>query len=248
MKLTNEFIPYEQALALKELRFDEPCFGKWLSSLQSNWKDYELIFEMGMNEEFEDNRNVYLLDGACSAPTFSQAFRWFREKYGLYYQIEVLKEDNGDIVFDFVIIEDSDDTEEYHNRGYLTYEEAELACLKKLIKISAQSKSENEELTPYIEYYSNGNVRVKGQKNSVGQREGIWEYFYPNGNIEGRIPYKEGKMDGIVELFYPSGNIYRRTPYVEGKEDGIAEEFDEQGNITETYLWKDGELIKTTKH
>ena len=104
------------------------------------------------------------------------------------------------------------------------------------------------ELTPYIQYYDNGNVLVKGQENSVGQHEGLWEFFYENGNIEGRIPYKGGKMDGIVELFYPSGNIQRRIPYVGGEEDGIEEVFDEQGNITETTLWKNGEVIETTKH
>ena len=37
------FVPYEIALALKELGFDEPCFGKYLSSFQSDWKVYELI-------------------------------------------------------------------------------------------------------------------------------------------------------------------------------------------------------------
>jgi antitoxin component YwqK of YwqJK toxin-antitoxin module len=81
----------------------------------------------------------------------------------------------------------------------------------------------NNELTPHIEYYSNGNVWIKGQKNSKGQREGLWEYFYENGNIERRITYKDGKEDGI--------------------EGGV----DEQGNIIETYLWKNGILIETTK-
>jgi antitoxin component YwqK of YwqJK toxin-antitoxin module len=80
------------------------------------------------------------------------------------------------------------------------------------------------ELTPYIEYWDNGNVWVKGKLNSVGQREGIWELFYPNGNISLRTPYKEGKRDGIQE------------------------DFDGHGNIIETYLWKDGKLIKTTEH
>ena len=79
------------------------------------------------------------------------------------------------------------------------------------------------ELTPHIEYYDNGNVCIKGQKNSKGQQEGIWELFYPN------------------------GNIFLRTPCKDGKADGIQEDFDEQGNITETYLWKDGEIIETTK-
>jgi antitoxin component YwqK of YwqJK toxin-antitoxin module len=80
------------------------------------------------------------------------------------------------------------------------------------------------ELTPHIMYRDNGNVFAKGQENSKGQEEGIWEFFYPNGKIHWRTPYKEGKKDGI-QTFY-----------------------DEQGNITETYLWKGGELIETTKH
>jgi antitoxin component YwqK of YwqJK toxin-antitoxin module len=84
-------------------------------------------------------------------------------------------------------------------------------------------KKVDEELTPHIEYHPNGNVWVKGQKNSKGQREGIEEGFYPNGNIYWRTPHKEGKRDGI-QIFY-----------------------DEQENITKTYLWKDGKLIEETK-
>ncbi len=105
-----------------------------------------------------------------------------------------------------------------------------------------------KELTPYIEYWPNGNVWVKGQKNSKGQQEGIWEYLYPNGNIYCRIPYKEDKSDGIVEKFYENKNIRWRTSYKEGKIDGIEEYFDEEGNIIKTQLWKDGELIEETKH
>jgi antitoxin component YwqK of YwqJK toxin-antitoxin module len=99
-----------------------------------------------------------------------------------------------------------------------------------------------------IEHYSNGKVLFKGQKNSKGQREGIWEYFYPSGNIECKIPYKEGKKDGIEEWFYPNGNIYRRITYREGERDGIMGCFDKQGNITRTLVWKDGQQIETIKH
>jgi antitoxin component YwqK of YwqJK toxin-antitoxin module len=71
-----------------------------------------------------------------------------------------------------------------------------------------------------IEHYDNGKVWIKGQKNSKGQHEGIWEVFYTNGNIKCRIPYKEGKRNGIVEWF------------------------NKQGNITKTRHWKNGELIE----
>jgi len=138
---------------------------------------------------------------------------------------------------------------------------------------SLETTTESEELTPYIEYYDNGNVSIKGQLNSKGKREGIWEVFYENGNIHWRTPFKEDKADGIVEWFYENGNIHlrtsykegnkdgieewfyengnirRRTPYKNGMEDGIEERFySNPGNIIKTRLWKNGELIKTTKH
>ena len=34
--MENEFIPYEQALALKELGFDEPCIGYYYNVNISN--------------------------------------------------------------------------------------------------------------------------------------------------------------------------------------------------------------------
>ena len=144
--MEKEFVPYEQALALKELGFDEPCFGKYLSNLQSDWKKFELILEMGMNEEFKDNRNIYLLKEACSAPTFSQAFRWFREKHNIQGYIysstvrgnsEKTKQFTGYIWningIDMPFLS-TDARDELHD----TYEEAELACLQKLIEIVKQ--------------------------------------------------------------------------------------------------------------
>jgi len=127
--MTQEFIPYEQALKLKELGFDEPCIGKWLSNLQSNWKEYTLVLEMG-----EDNRNAYLLEGACSAPLYQQAFRWFREKYNLlgYVSQATISKDK---VFMFTCNEGNDTLVEDIDSDFKTYEEAELVCLKNLIEI-----------------------------------------------------------------------------------------------------------------
>ena len=58
-----EFVPYELALELKQLGFDEPCFGVYAT------KDGYV------------RKSAYDENG--DAPTYSQAFRWFREKSGL---------------------------------------------------------------------------------------------------------------------------------------------------------------------
>ena len=128
--MNREFVSYEQALALKELGFDEPCFGWFRSTLiPSNFTEYFLETEFGMNESPSDWVNSNFLEEACSAPTFSQAFRWFRENCD--WPIETWIQP---------YLSTNPRTYEglYWRRGetesvgiYDTYEEAELACLKK---------------------------------------------------------------------------------------------------------------------
>ena len=115
----NEFIPYEQALALKGLDFDEPCFGLW--NLNNGKHEVDIIGVCKYSKEFK-YREVL-------APTYSQAFRWFREKHGLRHFIEY------DYGYYNALIQPS----LVYSHGD-TYEEAELACLKKLIELSTETK------------------------------------------------------------------------------------------------------------
>jgi hypothetical protein len=126
--MEKEFVTYEQALALKELGFDEPCLGYWKSK---NW----LIQEKTRTDGYTH------ADQECSSPLYQQAFRWFREKYNFEYQI--IKSANGNYS---VVIHLN--TQEYLDKistqphacieevtDCYSYEEAELECLIKLIEI-----------------------------------------------------------------------------------------------------------------
>jgi thymidylate synthase len=121
--MKKEFIPYEQALALKELGFDEPCFG---------WYDSE--YQEILNYDHTHNYCGWLNGNHCSAPTFSQSFRWFREKYGLEGVIQQAKDFTW---YRWEISQYNEDGKKYVADWYeyKTYEEAELACLNKLIEI-----------------------------------------------------------------------------------------------------------------
>ena len=111
--MNREFAPYEPSLNLKELGFDEPCFGYYIELV----KPVEGILTI---EKCDKN-----IDG-CLAPTFSQAFRWFREKYGYLPNIHDF---NGN--FKATLSGNCN----WLGSWTKTYEEAELACLKKLIEI-----------------------------------------------------------------------------------------------------------------
>jgi len=117
--MEREFIPYQEALALKELGFDEPCLGLW--NLNNGKYEVDIIGVCKYSKEFK-YREVL-------APLYQQAFRWFREKYKIRFFIQSGMSDLGE--FFKVIFPDG----EQRNMSYITYEEAELACLRMLIEI-----------------------------------------------------------------------------------------------------------------
>jgi hypothetical protein len=128
--MNKEFIPYEQALALKELGFDELCFAHFV-------KHYDEIKCILNSDDFDEwwTNNSDNLD--VTAPLYQQAFRWFREKYDLFGCIDLHTSTpiHWYIRIDDIIKNDYIYHSEDYNLKYNTYEEAELECLKKLIEI-----------------------------------------------------------------------------------------------------------------
>ena len=113
------FVNYEQSLALKELGFDEPCFGVfYLIPETKKWEPYRIM------EESNHNKSNF----SISRPLIGQVFQWFREKHDL---LSIIFKDYIHYWFEI----EKDDNEKHASRGYDTYEEAESACIDKLIEI-----------------------------------------------------------------------------------------------------------------
>jgi hypothetical protein len=136
--MKKEFVPYEIALELKDLGFDEPCFGYYAGRSKHRGK---IWYEM-------PNRGQESIPvGDVLAPIFTQAFRFIREKYNLRgfigFRPNVKK-------FDYHVYDMSLSGKEYHKQRSMeefnkdplvgNYDEAELGCLKKLIEIIKKSK------------------------------------------------------------------------------------------------------------
>ena len=119
--MTKEFVPYELALELKQLGFDEPCFAIYYNPSK------ELFIGGTINPFTKEIRTL--------APTYSQAFRWFREKYNLLGYVSQATISKGK-VFMFSCNEGNDTLLEDIDSDFKTYEEAELACLTSLIELA----------------------------------------------------------------------------------------------------------------
>jgi hypothetical protein len=117
--LNREFVIYPLSSRMKALGFDEPCLA-WFVSEEHGLEIGEVV-------------KSDLIKEGILAPTYSQAFRWFREKYDLLHSIIEYNKDGS------LIIEISQNKIEIFRKmtyfNITEYEEAELACLEKLIEI-----------------------------------------------------------------------------------------------------------------
>jgi len=135
--MEKEFVTYEQAVALKELGFDERCIGRYC--IVTEWEEPtgEILLQF-IDCELSEKILV-------KAPLKQQVFRWFREKYN--YDISVRGASfraNWVIGVPLLINNDSKDgyslviSWDYKTSDgmkVLTYEEAENACIDKLIEL-----------------------------------------------------------------------------------------------------------------
>lgn len=130
--MEKEFIPYDLALELKELGFDEPCFAFYGLS-RDDYKTIRLNIFQNLKTDYLPD--IHHLDVTCDAPLYQQAFRFFREKYGLHYIICKNIQMDGYGYREVVLIPYMEENE---NTIFKTYEEAELACIRKLIEIAKE--------------------------------------------------------------------------------------------------------------
>lgn len=128
----KDFVPYQEALALKELGFNEPCIASYMQSMRFNIHEqnglhWETITNSGYIKEYPK---------ACTAPTYSQALRWFREKHHLIGTIEYVGGATPETTWwDICVVGHFNTNPSEWTMKYQPYEQAELACLQKLIEI-----------------------------------------------------------------------------------------------------------------
>jgi len=157
-ELTKEFIPFKEAKELKALGFDEPClmcyrgqFDLYSHSMGGYASEMTLKSNTDLNRYDVNQKEDYWL----AAPTWRQAFKFFRDKFKLdsFVSFETIDDSTTAYVWNIVkyLSEGKDkakDTWDFYDRidsfqnmdWYDNNEEAELACLKKLIEIAKKAK------------------------------------------------------------------------------------------------------------
>lgn len=110
------FVTHSQAVALKELGFDMPC----LAYYEGTDLTHGMLNDIG--------KHRYLI-----APLKSQVFEWFREKHGLFSEIQPYLIIGTQ--WRYTITNRNNSSGLPHKEQFKTYEEAESACIDKLIEL-----------------------------------------------------------------------------------------------------------------
>jgi hypothetical protein len=126
--MTKEFVPHSLAVKLKILGFDWPCYAYIYTGDTGN--NYDHYIEVKPSDAKDWNGKS---DLCISRPLFQQAFRWFREKYGLCIVIKPIDDKKLELGYNLT-------KNGLIMSAHLTYEKAETACLEKLIEVIYQTK------------------------------------------------------------------------------------------------------------
>ena len=134
--MNKDFVPYEVALDLKNLGFNEVCYGHSYTEMD---EDFHLdIIPLMKNSDWESV-------GAISIPMQHQAFRWLRDEHGymaVLFDITIIASDKKGHRYGYECWNLSDP--DFYMAGidplstpfgFLEYEEAGLDCIKQLIEI-----------------------------------------------------------------------------------------------------------------
>jgi len=143
-KLENQFVTYEIALVLKELWFNEKCFGYYNDKMRFNIQQHPEAFYSRNDSVSSWCTSIFASKqskkNACQAPLYQQVIDWFREEHNIHITF-LLGHDEINIWYDYHImkIENTFDyTPLFSSENGKSYEGArEQAILKaiELIKI-----------------------------------------------------------------------------------------------------------------
>lgn len=112
--------------------------------------------------------------------------------------------------------------------------------------VDASGKT-TEEIIGQVAYFEDKSTFMGGSlKNNL--RNGLWQAFFRNGNLQSEGTYVNGKEDGLYRVFYENGKPFYEGNYELGKMVGKWHFYDETGKLSRTDFYEDGVKINSKSY
>ena len=89
------------------------------------------------------------------------------------------------------------------------------------------------ELAHETHYYENQHVYIDGNVHA-DNRDGLWYAYYPDGTVQTKAFYVDGKEEGRYTVFYSNGNVRYTGEYLHGRQTGEWRFYNEDGSLSHT--------------
>ena len=82
-------------------------------------------------------------------------------------------------------------------------------------------------------YYENHQKYIDGNRDGAN-REGLWYAYFPDGTVQTKATYKDGKPQGRYTVYYSNGNVRYTGVYENGTQVGEWRFYNEDGTLSHT--------------
>ncbi len=95
--------------------------------------------------------------------------------------------------------------------------------------------------------HSNGTPHVVLYFDKANDKLSKEHVYFSTGKTAWVGHYKNNLEEGLWEFYWENGQIKSKEFYTKGKENGLCSYYDQTGKKTKEAVWKNGKLIKETK-
>ena len=89
------------------------------------------------------------------------------------------------------------------------------------------------ELAHETHYYENRQKYIDGNLHA-DNRDGLWYAYFPDGTVQTKAYYVDGKEEGRYTVFYSNGNVRYTGEYLHGRQTGEWRFYNEDGTLSHT--------------
>ena len=92
------------------------------------------------------------------------------------------------------------------------------------------------EIAHETHYYENHQKYIDGNRHK-DSRDGLWYAYYPDGTVQTKAYYVDGKENGRYTVYYSNGNVRYTGEYKMGRQTGEWRFYNEDGTLSHTQTY-----------
>lgn len=137
--------------------------------------------------------------------------------------------------------------------GYINSEGEEIGEWKtykngRLVEIANYNRQGTALDGPYIVYNDDSGVLAYKGQYKLGDKSGLWTYYFKSGKIRRKENYKKDELHGAYESYFDNGQLFEKSTYKNRYRQGETKRYYKNGNLLYKAKYDNGDVVGNEKH